>query len=78
MLSLHYKCACCNHMLSAQDQVCSQCGSQHIKSPYGFWALCVISCLMAVIIFKVVHLYLQDQGETPRQISILKVLQQQK
>ena len=72
-----YHCACCDQVVeSTHHKECTNCGSHNIKSPYGFWIFCVLTCLAAVIIFKIVHVYLQDHQETPVQISLLDVLQQ--
>ncbi len=71
-----YHCACCNRVVESTDKECIDCGSHNIRSPYGFWIFCILTCLAAVIVFKVVHVYLQDHQETPVQTSLLTVLQQ--
>ena len=71
-----YHCACCNRVVESTDKECIDCGSHNIRSPYGFWILCILTCLAAVIVFKVVHVYLKDHQETPVQTSLLTVLQQ--
>ncbi|OAL78358.1 hypothetical protein AY606_07915 [Acinetobacter sp. SFB] len=70
-----YHCACCDQVVeSAHHKECTNCGSHNIKSPYGFWIFCVLTCLAAVIIFRVVHIYLQDPQEIPVQPSVLEVI----
>lgn len=71
-----YHCACCNKVVASTDKECNQCGSHNIRSPYGFWIFCVTVCLAAAIMFKVVHVYLQDHQEIPMQQSLFDVLQQ--
>ncbi|CAM3053570.1 hypothetical protein [Acinetobacter celticus] len=71
-----YHCACCNKAVASTDKECNQCGSHNIRSPYGFWIFCVTVCLAAAIMFKVVHVYLQDHQEIPMQQSLFDVLQQ--
>ena len=71
-----YHCACCNRVVESTDKECIDCGSHNIRSPYGFWIFCFLFCLAAVIVFKVVHVYLKDHQETPVQTSLLTVLQQ--
>ena len=71
-----YNCACCNRVVESTDKECIDCGSHNIRSPYGFWIFCILTCLAAVIVFKVVHVYLKDHQETPVQTSLLTVLQQ--
>ena len=71
-----YHCACCNRVVESTDKECIDCGSHNIRSPYGFWIFCILTFLAAVIVFKVVHVYLKDHQETPVQTSLLTVLQQ--
>ena len=71
-----YRCACCNRVVESTDKECIDCGSHNIRSPYGFWIFCILTCLAAVIVFKVVYVYLKDHQETPVQTSLLTVLQQ--
>ena len=71
-----YHCAGCNRVVESTDKECIDCGSHNIRSPYGFWIFCILTCLAAVIVFKVVHVYLKDHQETPVQTSLLTVLQQ--
>ena len=71
-----YHCACCNRVVESTDKECIDCGSHNIRSAYGFWIFCILTCLAAVIVFKVVHVYLKDHQETPVQTSLLTVLQQ--
>jgi hypothetical protein len=72
-----YHCACCNRVVESTEKECIDCGSHNIRSPYGFWIFCILTCLAAVIVFKVVHVYLKDHQETPVQTSLLTVLQQE-
>lgn len=69
-------CACCERAVEAGQKQCSHCGSHTIKSPYSFWMCCILACLAAVIVFKVVHVYLQDHQEMPVQQSLLDILNQ--
>ncbi|NWK76241.1 hypothetical protein D7V64_16100 [Acinetobacter cumulans] len=71
-----YHCGCCNKALASSDKECSSCGSHNIRSPYGFWIFCILTCLVVSIVFKVVHVYLQDHQEIPKQQSLFEVLQQ--
>lgn len=73
-----YKCACCDHVLTSQDKECTQCGSQHIKSPIHLWVFAAIACLIAVSIFKIGQVYLQDQNDAPTQKSFFSVIEQGK
>lgn len=71
-----YHCACCNKVVASTDKECTNCGSHNIRSPYGFWILCIMACLAVAIMFKVVHVYLQDHQEIPIKQSLFDVLQQ--
>lgn len=71
-----YHCACCNKVVASTDRVCPECGSQNIRSPYGFWVFCIIACLAAAVVFKIVHLYLQDHQSVPTQQTLLDTLNQ--
>jgi hypothetical protein len=71
-----YHCACCNKVVASTDKECANCGSHTIKSPYGFWIFCILTCLIAAAVFKTVHVYLQDHQEVPVQQSLFEVLQQ--
>lgn len=71
-----YHCACCDKVVASTDKVCSECGSQNIRTPYGFWIFCIIACLAAAIVFKVAHLYLQDKQNVPVKQSFLDTLHQ--
>ena len=70
-----YHCACCNKAVASTDKECNQCGSHNIRSPYGFWIFCVTVCLAAAIMFKVEHVYQQENKEIPMQQSLFYVLQ---
>ena len=69
-------CACCEQIVESTRKECSNCGSHNIKSPYSLWMFCILACLAAVIVFKVVQVYLQDHQEMPVQQSLLDVLNQ--
>jgi hypothetical protein len=71
-----YHCACCEKVLSSTEKACPNCGSHHIRSPFGFWIFCLIACLATAIAFKVVHVYIQSHQEVPVQHSLFDVLQQ--
>ena len=77
MLRYQYHCACCEKVVDSTEKSCSNCGSHHIRSPFGFWILCLVACLVTAIVFKVVHLYVQSQQEVPVQHSILDVLKEE-
>ncbi|MFV5509179.1 MULTISPECIES: hypothetical protein [Acinetobacter] len=77
MLRYQYHCACCDKVVESTQKVCNDCGSHHIRSPFGFWILCLIACLVTAIVFKVVHLYVQSQQEVPAQHSLLDVLKEE-
>ena len=72
-----YHCACCNKVVASSDKECSECGSHNIRSPYGFWIFCILSCLAVAILFKSVQVYLQQHdAEAPTtQLNIFEVLQ---
>ena len=74
---LQYHCACCDEVVASTDKVCPKCGSQHIRSPYAAWIFCILACLIVAISFKIGHIFIKNhQVETPTQISLLEVLQQ--
>jgi len=74
---LQYQCACCNEVVSSTQKVCPKCGSQHIKSPYNLWIFCLAACFVVAITFKIGHVYVKNhQTETPTQVTLLDVLQQ--
>ena len=75
-MQYQYHCACCEKVVDSTEKSCSSCGSHHIRSPFGFWVLCLVACLVTAIVFKVVHVYLQDHQEMPVQQSLLDVLNQ--
>ncbi len=60
-----------------QKKNVATCGSHNIRSPYGFWLFCILACLAAAVVFKVVHVYLQDHQEVPVQQSVLEVIRTQ-
>lgn len=47
-----------------------------LKAHIVFGCFAFLACLAAVIVFKVVHVYLQDHQEMPVQQSLLDVLNQ--
>lgn len=69
-----YRCACCNHTVSASDKECSNCGSHHILSPHGFWIFCIVACFAVVIIFQLAKMTGAVQPETPKPPSLIDVL----
>lgn len=71
-----YHCGCCEKVVSTGQKSCSSCGSHNIRTPYGFWMFCIFSCLVAAIVFKVVHVYLADNQTLPVQQSFLDALHQ--
>lgn len=77
MLYHQYRCACCNRVVESSVKECGTCGSHNIRSPYGFWLFCILACLAAAVVFKVVHVYLQDHQEVPVQQSVLEVIRTQ-
>lgn len=77
MLYHQYHCSCCNQVVASTEKECPNCGSHNIRSPYGFWMFCILSCLAFAVIFKIVHVYLQDHQETPTQPTLLEVLKQE-
>ncbi len=74
----NYHCACCNHVVSATEKECGQCGSHHIRSPYGHWIFGLLACLVVVVVFKAAHIYLQQEHLEiiPNQPTLLDVLNQ--
>ncbi|NHB57277.1 hypothetical protein [Acinetobacter shaoyimingii] len=68
-----YHCGCCNKVVMSTDKVCSECGSQNIKSPYSLWLFCVFACLAVAIIFQMAHLVNTHQTD-PVQQTLLDVL----
>ena len=71
-----YHCACCNKVVSSTERECSSCGSHSIRSPFGFWIFCIMSCLVAAVLVKSAHLYMQNTThEVPAQHSLLQLLQ---
>ena len=69
-----YQCACCNKAVTANDRECLHCGSQHIRSPYRIWILCVLACLAVVVTVKIMHIYVKNHSEAPHQMSLVEVL----
>ncbi|NHC03218.1 hypothetical protein G9F31_05465 [Acinetobacter sp. 187] len=74
MLYHQYHCACCEKAVSSSEKSCSNCGSQNIRTPYGFWLFCIFACLIVAIAFKVGHVYLQAEQEVPAQQGFLDAL----
>lgn len=71
-----YHCACCEEALSSYNKACPKCGSHHIRSPINLWVFCVVTCFAAVLVFKLVHIYIEDTQDTQTQPFILDVLNQ--
>ena len=75
-MQYQYHCACCEKVVPSTEKVCHHCGSQNIKTPYGFWLFCITACLFAAVIFKVSHVYLKDHQSVPVQAGFLSTLEQ--
>lgn len=71
-----YHCACCEKTVQSTEKVCHHCGSQSIRTPYGFWLFCIFACLMVAIVFNVARIYLQDHESVPIQQGFLSTLEQ--
>ncbi len=71
-----YHCGCCDKVVASNQKACHECGSQNIRTPYGFWLFCIFACLIAAITFKLVHVYLKDHQSVPVQQSFLDSLNQ--
>lgn len=76
MVNIHYQyhCACCDKVVTSSQKVCTNCGSQNIRTPYGFWVFCVVACLIVAVTFKLVHVFLHDHQNVPVQKSFLEHL----
>lgn len=74
MLSTRYHCGCCNEVVSSTEKDCSSCGSHNIKSPYGFWIFCSLTCLALVVTLKMTQLYFADHKEVPITQSVVQVI----
>lgn len=74
MLSTQYRCGCCNQAVTASEKECQNCGSHNIRSPYGFWIFCSITCLVLVVILKMTQLYFTDHREIPITHSIVQII----
>jgi hypothetical protein len=72
-----YHCACCNRVVEANQKVCNDCGSHNIRSPIGFWIFCMMACLIAAVVVKAVHVYLQHYQETPVATSFFEILKEE-
>ncbi|MDQ8936824.1 hypothetical protein [Acinetobacter rudis] len=73
----HYHCACCNHIVGSDQKECPECGSHHIRSPISLWVFCVFACLIVVLLFTLVSLYVQvtrDTSDLPISQSIFEVI----
>ena len=73
-----YRCACCEKVVESTDKECPHCGSQHIRSPYGWWIFCLVGCLAVVMVVKTLHFYVQAQDDTPNQHMILNMFNHDK
>lgn len=61
--------------MASSDKECPNCGSHHIRSPYGWWVFCLVGCFAVVLVFKAVQYYVQThEDDTPEQQSIIDVL----
>lgn len=69
-----YHCACCNKIVASTEKECSDCGSHNIRSPYGFWVFCILSCLIAAVLVKSIHVYMSSAHEMPASTSLLQLL----
>lgn len=76
---MHYRyhCACCEKIVESTVKECTNCGSHNIRSPFGFWLMCLIACFCAAIIVKTVHIYLKNHQEAPVATSFLEILKQE-
>lgn len=73
----HYHCACCNHIVSSDMKECPECGSHHIRSPISLWVFCVVACLVVVLLFSLVGLYVKatrDTSDIPLSKSIFEMI----
>ncbi|AXY60366.1 hypothetical protein QR674_08105 [Acinetobacter chinensis] len=75
MLYHQYHCACCDKVVASVAKECPECGSHNIRSPYGFWIFCIVTCLVVIVIVKSVHVYLNSHQE-PAHPTLLDVLNQ--
>lgn len=71
-----YHCACCDKVVASGQKICTECGSQNIRTPYGFWLFCLAACLIVTVAFKGAQIYLQDHQSVPTQKSLLDSLNQ--
>ncbi len=65
MLGYQYRCACCNQIVEADTHTCPECGSHQIKSPFGFWIFCIVTCFALVIALQVIHRLLAHEQQAP-------------
>lgn len=65
-----YRCACCNQVLSSADKSCPNCGSHYIRSPFGFWFFCIITCLVMAVGVMAGKLYFKQNQDavTPKKV----------
>lgn len=75
---LRYHCACCEHVLSSADKECPHCGSHHIRSPISMWIFCVVASLVVALTLSLIHAYITNHADTPRQQTLLEFLNRDK
>ncbi|MDQ9008179.1 hypothetical protein RFI36_00265 [Acinetobacter gerneri] len=75
---LRYHCACCEHVLTNAHKECPHCGSHHIRSPISMWIFCVVASLVVVVTLSLIHAYIKNHEDTPRQQSLLEFLNRDK
>ncbi|MEB3754880.1 hypothetical protein [Acinetobacter sp. MD2(2019)] len=63
-----YRCACCNTVVSSTDTSCPECGSHSIRSPFGFWFFCIVTCLVMAVGIIGGKIYLQQNDEEPQKV----------
>ncbi len=69
-----YHCACCNQVVASTDKECPNCGSHHIRSPYGFWLFCLTACFVVVCIFQLANMSAKTQPNTPKSPNLIEIL----
>lgn len=74
MLGEQSRCACCNQAVEADTHTCPECGSHQIKSPFGFWVFCIVTCFALVIALQLTHSYLKhEQQVLPEQQRLFEI-----
>ena len=77
MISTQYHCGCCNQVVDSAEHDCPNCGSHNIRSPYGFWIFCVVTCLVVAVVFKLTQVYFQAPHELPKTYNLVQVMSNQ-